>query len=515
MTAARITADGFDSVVVGSGPNGLIGAVTLAEAGQRVLLVEGAAEFGGGLRSFDLDGATCDLCATVLPLAKASAAFRNLDLPVEWAFPAVQAAHPLDGEDAALIYRDERRTAAELGNPGSIGDPGSAGGARGRGGETRDARAWRATVGATARGEAPLIDTLLSPLSVPRAPLQAARFGALGLLPASSLARALFHGKHARALFAGMAAHSVLDLRAPVTGAYGLLLAALAHQAGWPLVRGGSHKLAEALVDRLRQLGGEAEANHPVRDLSDVPRARTILLDLTPRQVLAVCGDRLPAGYARRLRRFRYGPGVFKVDWLLSGPVPWRDHRISGAGTVHLGGTCEEIVASEAEVAAGRHPERPFTLAVQPGAADPTRAPAPKHVFYAYCHVPNGSDQDMTRAIEDQVERFAPGFRDLITARVTHGPAALERHNPNLVGGDIGGGSAALTQFVSRPVLSPNPWATPLPGVYLCSASTPPGGGVHGMGGYHAARLALRRGTRLALRQENGVPGGDERGAFG
>jgi phytoene dehydrogenase-like protein len=477
-----MTADGFDSVVVGSGPNGLIGAVTLAEAGQRVLLVEGAAEFGGGLRSFDLDGATCDLCATVLPLAKASAAFRNLDLPVEWAFPPVQAAHPLDGQDAALVYRDEQRTADELAD----GDPGDPGG-------RRDARAWRASVGATARGGAPLIDTLLSPLSIPRAPLQAARFGALGLQPASVLARWLFHGKHSRALFAGMAAHSVLDLRAPVTGAYGLLLAALAHQSGWPLVRGGSHQLAAALIRRFRDLGGQAEANHPVRDLSDVPRARTILLDLTPRQVLAVCGDRLPAGYARRLRRYRYGPGVFKVDWLLSGPVPWRDPRVSGAGTVHLGGTCEEIVAAEAAVAAGRHPERPFTLAVQPAAADPTRAPARKQVLYAYCHVPHGSDRDMTQEIEDQVERFAPGFRDLVTARVAHGPAALERHNPNLIGGDIGGGSAALTQFVSRPVLSANPWATPLPGVYLCSASTPPGGGVHGMGGYHAARLALRK----------------------
>jgi phytoene dehydrogenase-like protein len=463
-----------------------------------VLLVEGAAEFGGGLRSFDLDGATCDMCATVLPLAKASAAFRNLDLPVEWAFPPIQAAHPLDGCDAALVYRDERRTADELAD----GDPGS----------RRDARAWRASVGATARGGAPLIDTLLSPLSVPRAPLQAVRFGALGLQPASVLARWLFHGKHSRALFAGMAAHSVLDLREPITGAYGLLLAALTHQAGWPLVRGGSNQLAEALVNRLRELGGTAEAGHPVRDLSDVPRARTILLDLTPRQVLAVCGDRLPAGYARRLRRYRYGPGVFKLDWLLSGPVPWRDHRISGAGTVHLGGTLEEIVASEAEVAAGRHPDRPFVLAVQPGTADPTRAPAGKHLFYAYCHVPNGSGADMTKRIEDQVERFAPGFRDLITARVAHGPAALERHNPNLAGGDIGGGSAALTQFVSRPVLAPNPWATPLPGVYLCSASTPPGGGVHGMSGYHAARLALRKEKADAVAAKDGRSDNDDVG---
>jgi phytoene dehydrogenase-like protein len=470
-----MTADGFDAVVVGSGPNGLVGAVMLAEAGRRVLLLEAAEEFGGGLRSFTLDGAVCDMCATVLPMARGSKAFRNMNLPVAWAYPEVQAAHPLDGEPAVLVHRDAERTARGLG-------------------DKRDARAWRASVGAAARAGEPLVDTLLSPLSVPRAPLSAARFGALGLLPANGLAKAVFHGKHARAVFAGMAAHSMLDLRAPVTGAYGLLLAALAHQAGWPLVRGGSGRLADALVGRFRELGGEARAGCRVTDLGDVPRAPVILLDLTPRQVLDICGGRLPRAYAGRLRRFRYGPGVFKLDWVLSGPVPWRDPDVAKAATIHLGGTLDEIAASEAAVARGAHPERPFVLAVQPGAADPSRAPAGKDVFWAYCHVPNGSDVDMTAAIEDQVERFAPGFRDLILNRVAHGPAALERHNPNLVGGDIGGGAATLTQFASRPVLSANPWSTPLPGVYLCSASTPPGAGVHGMGGYHAARRALRSG---------------------
>jgi phytoene dehydrogenase-like protein len=318
-----------------------------------------------------------------------------------------------------------------------------------------------------------------------------ARYGALGLLPATALAAAAFRGQRARAALAGMAAHSMLDLRAPVTGGYGLLLAALAHQVGWPLVRGGSQRLADALVERLRQLGGEAIAGCRVRSLADVPAAPVLLLDLTPRQVLAVAGDRLPGRYARRLAAYRYGPGVFKLDWALSGPVPWRDPAVAAAGTVHLGGTLAEIAEGEADVAKGRLPRKPFVLVVQPCVADPSRAPAGKHVLWAYCHVPGGSPADMTTAIEDQVERFAPGFRDLILARHAMSPEDLEKHNPNLVGGDIGGGSAALSQFLRRPRYSLRPWATPLPGVYLCSAATPPGAGVHGMGGYHAARLAL------------------------
>jgi phytoene dehydrogenase-like protein len=439
----------------------------------RVLLVEGARQFGGGLRSqaSTLDGFTHDVCATVLPLARASAAFRDLQLPVDWAHPAVPAAHPLDGQEAVLIHRDLARTADGLGP---------------------DARAWRATVGATARAGPELVDSLLSPLEWPRAPLPAmARYGALGLLPATALAAMAFRGQRGRAALAGMAAHSMLDLRAPITGGFGLLFAALAHQVGWPLVRGGSQRLADALVERFRSRGGEAVSGCRVRSLADVPAAPVLLLDMTPRQVLAVAGDRLPARYARRLAAYRYGPGVFKLDWALSGPVPWRDPAVGAAGTVHLGGTLAEIAASEADVAHGRISPRPYVVAVQPCAADPSRAPAGQHVLWAYCHVPNGSPVDMTKAIEDQVERFAPGFRDLVIARNATSPADFETHNPNLVGGDIGGGSAALSQFLRRPRYSPRPWATPLPGVYLCSAATPPGAGVHGMGGYHAARLAL------------------------
>jgi phytoene dehydrogenase-like protein len=469
-------ADGFDGVVVGSGPNGLIGAIMLADAGLKVLVLEGADEFGGGLRSaaLTLDGFTHDMCATVMPMARASAAFRDLGLPVEWAYPEVQAAHPLDGQDAVLVHRNVAETAAGLGT-------------------ARDAAAWRHSVGATASDGFGLLDSLLSPLSLPQAPLRLARYGALGAMPATALCRLLFGGERGRAVLAGMAAHSMVDLRAPITGGYGLLLAALAHQVGWPVVRGGSARLAAALVDRLTSLGGVAETGHAVRDLSDVPRARVILLDLTPAQLLAVAGDRLPERYAREMRRFRYGPGVFKLDWALSGPVPWKDPAVARAATVHLGGTMAEIAAGEAEVAAGRHPDRPYVLTVQPCAADPSRAPAGRHVLWAYCHVPNGSTMDMTTAIEDQIERFAPGFKDVILARVAHDTAAMERHNPNLVGGDIAGGHSGLVQFVKRPRVSAHPWATPLPGVYLCSASTPPGASVHGMGGYHAARLALAR----------------------
>ncbi|GAA0359590.1 NAD(P)/FAD-dependent oxidoreductase [Microbispora corallina] len=474
-------ADGFDAVVVGSGPNGLVAAVTMAEAGRRVLLLEAAGAFGGGLRTEELTlpGFRHDVCATVLPLARASPAFRRItgELGVTWAHPRVQAAHPLDKRPAVLVHRSAEETALGLG---------------------RDAAAWRATVGATARGGDPLVDTLLAPLSVPRAPLRAARFGALAVLPATVLARTAFRTAPARAALAGMAAHSMLDLRAPITGGYGLMLAALAHHVGWPVVRGGSQRLADALVGRLRELGGEAVTGHRVRDLGEVPRARTILLDLTPRQVLAVAGDRLPPGYRRRLTRFRYGPGVFKLDWALSGPVPWTDPAVGEAATVHLGGDLEEIAHGEAEVARGRHPERPYVLLVQPCVADPSRAPAGRHVLWAYCHVPNGSAVDMTEAVEAQVERFAPGFRDLVLARRVMDTTALEARNANLVGGDIGGGSGDLGQFVGRPVHSPHPWATPVPGLYICSASTPPGPGVHGMGGWQAARLALRREARAA-----------------
>ncbi|MFI6326391.1 phytoene desaturase family protein [Nonomuraea sp. NPDC050556] len=454
----------YDAVVVGSGPNGLVGAVTLAAAGRKVLLLERAEQFGGGLRSRELTlpGHVHDVCAAVLPMALASPAMRDLGLDVEFAHPEVPAAHPLDDRPAVLVHRDARRTAEQFG---------------------RDRGAWLRTIGATT--SFPLVDTLLSPLSLPKAPLRAVRFGAFGSLPATTLGRYGFRTEEARAALAGMAAHTMLDLRAPITAGFGMILAGLAHLVGWPLVRGGSQRLADALVARLRELGGTAVAGHHVRDLRELD-ADVVLLDVSPKGFAGMA--ELPAGYRRSLERFRYGPGVFKVDWALDGPVPWRDPAVARAGTVHLGGTMAEIALSEAEVAAGRHAARPYVLLVQPYAADPTRG---GFTLWAYCHVPSGSTRDMTSAIEAQIERFAPGFRDRVLARHTMDSAAMQAHDVNYVGGDINGGLSSLLQFVRRPVWSPAPWRTPLPGVYLCSASTPPGGGVHGMGGFHAARLAL------------------------
>jgi phytoene dehydrogenase-like protein len=464
----------FDAVVVGSGPNGLVGALRLAVAGRRVLLVEAEDTLGGGLRTEELTlpGFRHDVCATVVPLALASPAFRALGVDVEYRHPPVPAAHPLDGRPAALVRRDERATAAGFG---------------------RAAGAWRATVGATARAGFPLVDTLLAPLDLPpRAPLAAVRYGAVGALPATVAAR-LYADPGARAALAGMAAHSMLDLGAPLTAGYGLLLAALAHSVGWPVVRGGTQGLADAMVARLRALGGEVVTGCRVRDLAELPPAPVTLLDVSPRALLGIAGARLPDGYRRRLERYRSGPGVFKIDYALDAPVPWTDPAVAAAGTVHLGGTLEEVAAGERTVVRGGHPERPFVLGVQACVADPSRAPEGKHTFWAYCHVPHGSDVDMTAAIEAQVERFAPGFRERVLARHVMGPAALEAHNANEVGGDINGGAGDWRQFVSRPVLARHPWRTPLPGVYLCSASTPPGGGVHGMGGWQAAGLALGR----------------------
>jgi phytoene dehydrogenase-like protein len=467
-----------DAIVVGSGPNGLAAAIALARAGRSVLVLEGRETIGGGLRTeaLTLPGFVHDTCAAIHPLGLASPFFRGVPLAghgVEWIHPPAPLAHPLDDGNAVVLERSVEETAAGL--------------------DGSDGRAWRRLFGPFVGSADDLVASILSPPLPPRHPLVMARFGPKAIRSAAGLARSSFDGRRARALFAGNAAHAMLPLSAAASASFGLVLATLGHAVGWPLPRGGSQTIADALASYLRSLGGEIETGHHVESLAELEGAKTVMLDVSPRQLLALAGDRLPARYRRALERYRYGPGVFKLDYALSGPVPWRAPECSRAATVHLGGTLDEIVAAEADVAAGRHPEKPYVLVAQQSLFDPTRAPEGHHTLWAYTHVPNGSTEDVTGRIEAQLERFAPGFGDLVLGRSVLGPAALEARNPNYVGGDINGGSADLRQLFARPVARPVPYRTPLDGVYLCSASTPPGGGVHGMCGANAARAALRR----------------------
>ena len=473
-----MTAMQYDAVVVGAGPNGLVGAITLARAGRKVLVLEAGATIGGGLRSAELSdaGFVHDICSTVQALGVASPAFHDLPLAahgVEWCHADFPLAHPLDDGRAAVLRRDVAETADAL--------------------TPKDGNKYRRLVAPLVSHANPLVATFLSPLQMPRAPILAARFGRHAIRSADGLARGRFDGDQPRALLAGLSAHSIQPLTGAGTAGYGLFLGMLAHASGWPVARGGSQQLADALGAILTELGGEIVTNHEVRDLHEIPSARTTLLDVTPRQLLQIGGDEITGRYRRALTRYRYGPGVFKIDWALDGPIPWTNPDVRRAGTVHLGGRLEEITAAEAQVHAGQHPERPYVIVVQPTVMDPSRAPTGSHTAWAYCHVPNGSTVDQTAPIEQQLERFAPGFRDVVRARATMNTAAMETHNANYVGGDINGGAGDVRQLFTRPIASRHPWATSIPGVYMCSSATPPGGGVHGMCGLHAARLALDR----------------------
>ena len=463
-----------DAVVVGSGPNGLAAAVTLARAGRSVLVVERADTVGGGTRSAELTepGFLHDVCSAIHPLTSGSPFFSELPLGdhgLELVHPGVPLAHPLDDGTAVVLERSVDATAAGLGADGA---------------------AYRRLFEPLVRDEDRLVPFLLGPRPFPRHPLVAARFGLLAIRSGVGLARR-FEGERAKALFVGLAAHSIQSLRRRPTASFGLVLGLLAHAYGWPLARGGSQSIADALVSYLRSLGGLVETGRPVESVDLLPRSTT-LLDLTPRGVIDVAGHRLPGRYLRALRRYRYGPGVFKVDWALDGPVPWRAEECARAGTVHLGGSAAEIAVGEDAVWRGETPERPYVILAQQSLFDATRAPAGKHTLWAYCHVPNASTVDMTDRIEAQIERFAPGFRDLVRARHTMSPADVEAYNPNYVGGDINGGVQDLRQLYTRPAVRLNPYSTPAGDLYICSSATPPGGGVHGMCGYHAARSALR-----------------------
>jgi phytoene dehydrogenase-like protein len=463
-----------DAVVVGSGPNGLAAAVTMARAGLAVEVFEGAETPGGGCRTEELTlpGFAHDVCAAVHPLLAASPFFQRVALTgISLKTPEIAFAHPLDGGRAVAVSSLER-TAESLG---------------------ADEVAYRRLFGPLVRDAAALVPSLLEPLPrLPRHPLAIARFGLRGLWPMTALARRL-RTAPGRALLAGLAAHAIRPLSASGTGAFGLLLGLLAHAVGWPIIEGGSATITAALIDDLAARGGELHTGHWVTDLGELPSSGVTMLDVTPRQLLGLAGERLPARYRSALRHFRYGSGVCKVDWALAGPVPWQADACRATPTIHLGGTFEEIARSESEVAAGRHPDRPFCIAVQPCVLDPARAPRETQTFYAYCHVPGGSTVDMSARIEAQVERFAPGFRELVLARTSASARESERRNPNHVDGDINSGAATLRQTVLRPTVTLHPYNTPLPGLYLCSSSTPPGGGVHGMCGENAALAALRQ----------------------
>jgi phytoene dehydrogenase-like protein len=468
--------DRLDAVVVGAGPNGLAAAITLARAGRRVRVVEAADEVGGGTRSAELTrpGFVHDVCSAVHPLGAASPFLSTLPLDrygLEWLHPQVPLVHPLDGGGAGVAHRDLASTLAGFTAPD-------------------DAR-YRRAVGSLVEHWAALAPTVLGPLvSVPRHPVALVRFGLPALVPAASFAKRWFEHDEARALLAGCAAHACLPLDHVMTTSFGLVLLASVHAVGWPVARGGSGSIATALAAHLRELGGEIETGHAVRDLHELPPSRAVLFDLAPSQVASIASDALPARYRSRLRRFHHGPGVFKADYALDGPVPWTNGAARRAGTLHLGGTLAEITAGEADVAKGRHPARPFVLVAQPSVIDDTRAPPGRHTLWAYCHVPSGSDVDMSEAIDAQIERFAPGFRDLVLARHTAGPRWFEDHDAAYVGGDIAGGAHTGLQLVFRPTIG-RPYRTPNERLFLCSASTPPGAGVHGMCGHHAAKAAL------------------------
>lgn len=468
----------YDAIVIGSGPNGLAAAIEIARSGRSVCILEANATIGGGARSAELTlpGFIHDVCSAVHPLAAGSPFFSRLPLRqrgLEFVFPQVSLAHPFDDGTAITLDRSVEATSERLGS---------------------DALAYRKLFSPIVAGWDQLADDLLGPPRLPKHPFRTARFDWHAVRSAQGLAEARFREDKTRSVFAGLAAHSFLSLERGGTAAFGLMLGAMAHAIGWPIARGGSQSITNALAAYLRDLGGEIITEHRVESLSELPPAKVVLCDLTPRQLVHIAGESLPASFLRKLSRYRYGPGAFKMDWALSSPVPWKAIDCLQAATVHLGGSFEEIVSGERLVSEGKHPEQPFIILSQASLFDSSRAPRGHHTLWGYCHVPNGSPVDMSERIENQIERFAPGFRDCILARNLTGPVELESHNSNLVGGDINGGLQNLSQMFTRPTW--RLYSTPNRRLYICSSATPPGGGVHGLCGYYAAKAALRKSLR-------------------
>ena len=467
----------YDAVVIGSGPNGLAAAIAIARAGHSVLVVEAKETIGGGTRSAELTlpGFIHDICSTIHSLGYSSPFFKTLPLQehgLEWIFPPAALAHPLDDGTAVMVACSVKETSETLGP---------------------DAAVYRLIYSPLVDHWPDLAVDLLGPLPLPpRHPILLARFGLRALWPADIFARTAFRGERARALFAGMAGHSMMPFHKLITAAFGIVLNCSAHAVGWPVARGGSQKIADALASYLHSMGGEIVTGWRVKALDELPSARAVLFDTSPTELVKIAGQRLPDGFRSKLEGFRYGPGVFKVDFALDGPIPWKAKECNQAATLHLGSTFEEIEAAELEVAQGKHPEKPYVLLAQQTLFDETRAPRGKHTVWAYCHVPSGSTFDMTERIEAQIERYAPGFRDCILARHTMNALGLEEYNPNYVGGDINAGIQDIRQQFTRPTARWVPYSTPVKGIYLCSSSTPPGGGAHGMCGYHAAQAVLR-----------------------
>ncbi len=465
----------YDCIVVGSGPNGLAAAITLQQAGLSVLLLEAKDTIGGGLRSAELTlpGFVHDVCSAIHPMAVSSPFFKNLpleDYGLKFIHPDIPAAHPFDNGTAAALYRQVEQTAQNLGS---------------------DEQTYLDLIAPLVNKWPDLVTDILGPLHFPKYPLNLAQFG-WKALPSAVKTGSRFQTEKAKGLWAGMAAHSMQPLTNIVSSAVGLVLLAAGHSSGWPIPAGGSQAIANALENYFVALGGEIETGFYVQSLEQLPKTKAILFDVTPRQLSEIAGQRFSSIYKTQLNRYRYGMGVFKIDWALNGPIPFTAPECRRAGTVHLGGTLEEIATSESETFNGKIPEKPFVLLAQQSLFDPTRAPAEKQTAWAYCHVPHGSNVDMTERIEKQVERFAPGFRDLILKRHTMNATQMESYNPNYIGGDINGGLMDITQLFTRPALRLSPYRTSAKGIYICSSSTPPGGGVHGMCGYHAAKRALK-----------------------